>query len=306
MKIRIGTRGSELALTQTGLVARAIEENLPGISVELVTIKTTGDLRQGTADAALLDKKAWVAELENALTAGEIDLAIHSGKDAPNDTAYGTELCAVLKRENPLDVFIGRIKADGSRLRFEELSEDAAVGTASTRRAAFLKALSSSFRIREHRGNVTTRIRKLDQSEELEGIVLAAAGIERLAVKDLDYQCFTPEQMVPAINQGILVAQLVASRTDIKEIVAKISDPATEKCFLAEREFSRTIGADCHSAVGAYARIEFGKLIMSAAVLSSDGTTVLRADGGAAVTEAARLGDKLASDLLEQGAGELL
>ena len=179
--IVIGTRGSDLALAQAKLVARHLETAHPHHSIEIKVIKTEGDRRQGTPLAAQSDKKDWIVDPERALLAGEIDMAVHSGKDVPGELEQGTVIRSILKRATPYDAFVGKIQPHGGRLPFAELSHGAIVGTASLRRKASIRSFRGDVVLRDHRGNVPTRIKKLDDSPDLSGIIVAAAGLERLA-----------------------------------------------------------------------------------------------------------------------------
>lgn len=306
MHIRIGTRGSALALTQTNTVKDSIEKSNPGVTTEIIEIKTLGDRKQGTAQAVESDKKDWVLDLELALLDSSIDLAIHSGKDVPSDIEEGTSVVSVLERELAFDVFIGA-KIDGSaRLALGDLPQGAEIGTASLRRKAQLLNSRPDFKIVDHRGNVPTRIRKLDESNTLSGIVLAAAGIRRLAEVDVPFEVIPKEKMLPAVNQGILAVQFASNRLDVAQAVARISHAETADCFIAERECIHLLEADCRSSVCAYAEIVGDTLKMSCRVLSSDGVTCLDSVHQGARRDAALLGRKAAEDVISQGAKEVI
>ncbi|MCB0360704.1 MAG: hydroxymethylbilane synthase, partial [Bdellovibrionales bacterium] len=207
--LRIGTRESGLARAQSALVAAAIESLQPTVITKLVAMSSLGDRRRDSSNAAVRDKKEWIVDLERALLAGEIDIAIHSGKDVPSDVEPGTALVPVLSRADSRDVFVGRhVDATGGRLRFSELEPGATVGTASLRRKAQILRLRPDVHVVEWRGNVPTRIAKLDSADGVDGIVLAAAGIQRLQLPDIDYDFFSHDLMLPAVHQGTLVAQV--------------------------------------------------------------------------------------------------
>lgn len=254
--MKVLTRGSALALTQTRLVISKLREIYPERQFEEVIIKTTGDLKQGTPEAALLDKRAWIDALEEALISGAGDLAVHSGKDLPAELMAGTEAYAILEREAPNDTFIGRM-VDGRRLRISELPPGAKVGTASNRRKESLLSFRSDLEVVPLRGNVTTRMKKLDEGE-LDGIILAAAGVRRLGLEEGEH--LPLEFFVPAPAQGILAIQVRSG--EVPNLISK----TLNSVFLAERAFARGLGASCKSAIGAYAVIDNDKLTLIGAM----------------------------------------
>jgi hydroxymethylbilane synthase len=280
--LRIGTRGSLLALAQ----ARAVAATLGG-QAELVTITTAGDV-----DRARGDKSRWTGALEAALLAGEIDLAVHSAKDVPGELAEGCELVAAPPRAAAEDVLVGAAVADGrGRTALPELPDGARVGTSSLRRRAQLLSVRPDLAVVELRGNVDTRLRKLDAGE-VDAVVLAAAGLERLGiergVRRLDF--------VPAPGQGTLAIEARADDARVREAVADVHDERTFAALAAERAAVRVLGATCHTPVGIHAR---------------DGMIrgfVGLPDGSAWVADevAGEAGDELARRMLAAGAGELL
>ena len=305
--IRIGTRGSQLAVTQTELVLGAIQETFPNAKVETVTIKTTGDKRQGTPEAGTLDKKAWVRELESAILDESIELAIHSGKDVPFNIEEGTELLPVLTRARPADCFIGRLKEDGSRLTFDEVPQNSKVGTASLRRRASLLRLRPDLEVVEHRGNVPTRIRKLDENPELAGIVLACAGIDRLKDVNVDLEAFDMEDFLPALAQGTLVAQFKSTREDIAQVLKQISDPTCVALYQAERACAARLEVDCHSVLGVLATKDEQEVSLHARVIAADGVEAIEARRSAKMGKQMELlGIQTAEELLSKGADRLL
>jgi hydroxymethylbilane synthase len=254
--LKILTRGSVLALTQTRLVISKLKELHPDSFIEEVVLKTTGDLKQGTPEADLLDKRAWIDTLEEALISGVGDLAVHSGKDLPAELMAGTEAFAILEREVPNDTFIGRL-VNGKRLKLAELPLGAKVGTASNRRREALLAFRSDLEVIPLRGNVTTRIRRLDEGE-LDGIILAAAGVRRLGLEE--GELLPIDFFVPAPAQGILAVQVRSG--EAPELTSK----DLNSVFLAERSFARALGASCKSAIGAYAVMDGDRLTLTGAV----------------------------------------
>lgn len=301
MQIRLGTRSSQLALTQAHLVKAALE-NL-NVDVQLVEIKTLGCRKQGTALASQTDKRDWVVDFEEALCANQIDLAIHSGKDIPAEIADGTTLLPVLTRANPCDVFIGR-QINDQRLAFKDIKPGAKIGTASLRRQANLALLCPDIHVVEHRGNVPTRLKKLDESEALDGIVLAAAGIDRLGIA-VDYEIFPIEHMLPAVNQGILVIQFCQDTT-YQTLFEQLVDPVLYAVWLAEREVAIKLEGDCKSAMSIHASCEGEMLTLAARVMLPDGSACVEAQKSQPRAHAKALGQAVGDALLEQGAAKII
>lgn len=305
--LRIGARGSDLSLAQVKLVRDKLVE-LGEEPAEVITIKTRGDRKQGSDAARVSDKKEWVYELELAVLEGTVDFALHSSKDVPVDIEAGTELLPVLMRENPFDAFVGRRNTEtGKRLPFAELANGACVGTASLRRRAQLLHLRPDLRVVEHRGNVPTRLRKLDESPSLDGIVLACAGLIRLGIAHSEFETFSSGQLVPAINQGILVAQFRQDRAAVRDCLARLVCPQTLSCWQAERACVEVLKADCNSSVCIFARVKGNNDVeLRTRVLSGDGLEVLEEIDNASVSSASVLGREVAQRLLSKGAAKLL
>jgi len=305
-RIIIGTRGSALALAQSELVKAELLAKNPGLVVEVSIIKTEGDRKQGTPLAAQSDKKDWIIDLERALLAGEIGLAVHSGKDVPAELEPGTVMSSILKRANPFDVFIGKKQPDGRRLTLAEVPHGGIVGTASLRRKASLVAHRSDIILRDHRGNVPTRIQKLDDSPDLSGIVLAAAGLERLALPGVSYELLDRSIMLPAMNQGALAAQLRANDDRVSRYVDSIQDGSTAAEFDAERAVSEVLGGDCHSAISIFAETRGGTIVISSRVFARDYSSSIAHSVEGAVMQAAQIGTRLGQEILALGADSLL
>jgi hydroxymethylbilane synthase len=281
--IRIGTRGSALALAQASSVAERLGED-----TELVTITTAGD-----RDVDAGDKSRWVSALEQALLAGQIDIAVHSAKDVPAELAPGLELLAIPPRADARDVICGAPS-------LASLSPGARVGTSSLRRAAQLRAVRKDVEVVGVRGNVDTRLRKLADGE-VDALVLAGAGLARLGRGD--EVGGTLDELVPAAGQGAL---LIEGRPDAleSERLAAISDPETTACVLAERELVAVLGATCNTPVGAHTRVlEAGELELSAWVGLPDGSAWI---GDRLRGPAHGLGTSVAERLQAVGAGDLL
>ncbi|RIL10720.1 MAG: hydroxymethylbilane synthase [Proteobacteria bacterium] len=305
--LRIGTRGSLLAMAQSNLVKDAILRANPAYNVELVEVTTTGDRKQGTAAAEQGDKKEWILELERAVLAGQTDLAVHSGKDVPCDIEAGTEIVPILEREDPSDVFIGKRLPDGNRMSWKDLPQGALVGTSSLRRKASLLRLRPDLQVVSHRGNVPTRLRKLDESADLSGIVLAAAGIRRLGIADLAYEAFSSSDLMPAINQAILVVQYAKERRDLAGFLAQLVHRPTQYAFNAERGCVSVLGADCKSSVSIYAKYISGEVSLSVRVMSGDGRDCVEIlDQRCQPADALNFGMSIGRKALELGGASIL
>jgi hydroxymethylbilane synthase len=279
--VRIGTRGSALALAQARQVAALL-----GGSHELIEVTTSGD--RGRAGG---DKERWVRELDAALIAGEVDCAVHSAKDVPARVPDGIVIAAVPERADPRDALCG-----ASALA--ELPAGARVGTSSLRRTAQLRALRPDLEVVELRGNVDTRLRRLADGD-YDAIVLAAAGLERLGRGG---EGVALEELVPAAGQGCLA---VTTRADEGELVSVLGHDASERALLAERALVRALDADCHTPVGAHASaLPDGRLVLRAFVGAEDGSSWVRdeLDGD----DAEELGAEVAARLLSAGAREVL
>ncbi|WP_394652847.1 hydroxymethylbilane synthase [uncultured Sphingomonas sp.] len=260
--IRLGTRGSPLALTQAGLVQRALEAAHPGLSVEIVTIKTTGDRVQDRALAEIGGKALWTKELDRALLAGEIDCAVHSMKDVETVRPAEIAIAAMLPRADVRDRLVG---ADS----FDALPPGARIGTSSPRRAAQVRHLRPDLQPVLFRGNVDTRLAKL-AAGEADATLLAAAGLERLGRVDVGVPIAIAE-MLPAPAQGAVGIECRADDEPTAKRLAKIDHPKTHACVLAERALLAALVADCHSPVAALAQIEGAVLTLSATLYSEDG-----------------------------------
>lgn len=312
MQLKLGSRGSELALRQAQLVKEALEAAKFGLQVTLHPLTVSGDRKQGSPLAKVSDKREWVRELEEAVIDGEIDLAVHSGKDVPVLIEPGTELCSVLRRECAFDALVlqrSKHNALNSVTDWNSLLEQTAIqrlGTASLRRKAQLYRLLPAVELVDHRGNVPTRLKKLSDNILLDGIVLAAAGLHRLGLQQEISYLFSPTEMLPAINQGILICQFRAEDNHVRDLIKEISDPPTQAAFLAERSCVRVLKADCHSAIGVFATLSSNELTLCCRILSVDGQEILEESVRGSAEEAFSLGEKLAETLLRQGAENLL
>jgi hydroxymethylbilane synthase len=301
MKIRIGTRGSALALAQAGAVATALREL--GARVDIVSIKTEGDRRPAGRLAEVGGKGLFVRDIETALLAGRVDLAVHSLKDLPAEMPAGLELTAFPPREDPADVLVTRGAA-----RLDELPPGATIGTSSLRRQALLLAARKDLSVVPIRGNVDTRLAKL-AAGECDGVVLAAAGLRRLALTPAHATPLDVDTFVPAVGQGVLALEIRELDSRMRDLCAGLNDSSTEACARAERACLRWLGASCHTPLAAHATLvgvaDRPRLFMTALVAREDGSQVLRAEAGGAPADAEAIGRALAEQLLERGAETL-
>jgi len=316
--LRIGTRGSKLALAQSGQTVALLEK--AGVPAELVVIRTSGDKLANVSLAKIGGKGLFIKELEEALAAGEIDLAIHSMKDVPAELPPGFAIAAVTTRADVRDVIVRRpqeasgrrgeaaSRAEGALAHLPvlaALAPGARVGTGSLRRRAQIAALRPDLTVVPMRGNVDTRLGKLE-SGEVEAIVLAAAGLVRLGVAP-HAEPLAAEAFLPAPGQGALAIEGRAGDERVASMVAVLDDPATAAACTAERAFLRELGASCQVPVAAFARLDAaGRLVLDGLVASLDGSRVLRDAGSGESRDAARVGRELAERLLARGARELL
>lgn len=251
LKLRVATRKSALAMAQTTLVAEAIAAANPGLSYELVSMTTEGDRRLDKSLASFGGKGVFIKELEVALLEDRADIAVHSLKDMPAEVLPEFKLAAVLKREDPRDAFIARGGVNG--LKFMQLPAGARVGTGSIRRVVQLKALRPDLEYVPIRGNIQTRLSKL---EELDAVVLAAAGLKRMGLADQVTEYFSTEQMLPASGQGILAIETLANRDNA--LLTPVNDPATFCIAVAEMAFLKALNAGCQFPVASFAEFEGG------------------------------------------------
>jgi hydroxymethylbilane synthase len=295
--LRLGTRGSELAVAQAEAVARRLRA--VGCEVELVKIVTAGDRAQG-AVSDRGGKALWVREIEQALLEGAIDVAVHSAKDLPAELAPGLTIGAYPEREDPRDVFVG-----AAGRRFASLAPGARIGTSSARRTALLRSLRPELEPVPLRGNVPTRIARLEEGG-LDGAILAAAGLIRLGLEDLILDPLDPERYVPAGGQGALAVELRIDDEEVQQLAAKIDAPELGAQVRAERAFLFELGADCHVPVAAHATRHGSQLRLRAIVLSPDGQRRVEGSAEGEVSAPETLGVTLGRELLARGARRIL
>ena len=298
-KLVIGTRGSQLALWQAHFIKNQLERHFPTLEVSLKTIKTTGDTIQNRSLIGL-GKGVFTKEIENALLTGDIDLAVHSLKDLPTELPEGLCITAIPTREDPRDVLV---TDTGSPL--EDLPEGAKIGTTSPRRKAQLLYIRPDLQVVDVRGNIDTRLRKLYETD-LDGIILAAAGIKRLLEPEIITQFFDPEQMVPAVGQGALGIEVREGDDRVEHLLLPLNDAAALAEITAERAVLESLGGGCQVPIGAYAKHVESELSLIGAVCHPDGTRriVARATGTPDIAQ--HLGDIVAEKLRNNGATELL
>jgi hydroxymethylbilane synthase len=300
-RLVIATRGSELALWQARHVKARLEAVSPGIEVELEIIKTSGDKILDVPLAKVGGKGLFVKEIEQALVDKTSDLAVHSMKDVPAELAPGLCLCAVSTREVPWDALCTR---DGATL--DTLKQGAKVGTSSMRRQSQLLAARPDLQIALLRGNVPTRIKKLDAGE-YDAIVLAAAGLHRLGMADRITQLLPMDVSIPAVAQGVLAIEIREGDSRVEHLVrAAIHDEPTYAKMLAERAFLAKMGGSCQTPLAAHALDHEGGLRLVGMCGMPDGTRILRAEVVGSTAAAPQLGVELADALLKQGAAEIL
>jgi hydroxymethylbilane synthase len=299
-RLRIGTRGSQLALRQADEVAAGLRRAWPSLEVELVPIRTSGD-RLATAHlAAVGGKGLFVQEIDEALREGRVDLAVHSLKDLPAERPKGLVLAAFPRREDPRDVLV-----PATAMRIASLPRGARVGTSSLRRSVQLLARRPDLTTAPIRGNVDTRLRKLRQGE-YDALVLAAAGLRRLGLLDATATLLDPDEMLPAVGQGTLGVEAREDDTETLALAAPLTDAETRVATLAERAFLEAMGGTCTTPLAAYAHRTAGGLRLDAFVATPDGSRALRDREVGDATEPEALGRRLAARLLEAGAADII
>ena len=298
--VRIATRGSDLALVQARYVASRVEKEL-GLKTELVVISTTGDQIQNISLSKIGGKGLFIKEIEEALLAGRADLAVHSAKDLPASIAPGLRLSAFPQREDPRDALIGR--EVGQTLL--GLPQGARIGTGSTRRASQLLSRRPDLEIVPLRGNVPTRLKKLD-SESLTAVILACAGLDRLGFSDVISERISPDVMLPAVCQGTLALE-TREGDDLDQEIARLDSEEHAVAAEAERAFLRRLGGDCTIPLAAYCEsLGGGHIRVRARLASPDGSAVFRAERHGGIDEAGAIGTALAEEILKAGGDALL
>ncbi len=299
-KLVIATRASRLALWQAEHVQARLLEIYPAMQVELLKLSTRGDEILDRSLSKVGGKGLFVKELENALLDGRADLAVHSLKDVPVDMQLPFELSTIMERADCRDAFVSNDYAN-----LADLPEGAVVGTSSLRREAQLRARFPHLKIEPLRGNLDTRLGKLD-SGQYAAIILAVAGLERLGLANRIRSHISVEDSLPAAGQGALGIEILQSRSDLLELLTPLSCHATTACALAERAVSRALGGSCQVPLAAYAEVDARNVYIRALVASPDGKTIYRAQAQGLIPDAQTLGLQVAEQLMAQGAGAIL
>ena len=298
--IRVGTRGSNLALWQANFVQSTLEQLFPDTPFERVIIKTEGDRDQHSSLTQIGGQGVFTKEIEDALLSRQIDIAVHSLKDLPSNMSEGLFLGAVPKRGPVEDVLVTQ---NGQNIG--DLPEKARVATGSIRRRSQLLKLRPDLIITDLRGNIDTRLRKLEE-QDLDAIIMAKAAIVRLKLDHVRYTSFSTEEMIPGVGQGAVGIQVRSDDEEVKQIVSAMSDNDTLLAVTAERAFLQKLDSGCQFPVGGYAEINGGKLKLTGYVGNEDGSKVIIDTLSSDAAEASETGKKLAEILISKGAMELL
>jgi hydroxymethylbilane synthase len=294
--LRIGTRGSLLAKWQAEFIRKRLFAST-GIEPEIVIIKTAGDKMQHTPVAQIGSKGVFIKELEEALIEETIDLAVHSVKDIPTDIPSRLMFPAVCRRDDARDCLVGSTLAN--------LRQGARVGTSSLRRQAQLRHIRADLDLRDLRGNVDTRLRKVE-SGEYEAVVVSKAGLDRLGFSQRISEVLSPEVCMPAVGQGAIAVECRSKDREAEDLLAPLDDAETRAAIIAERALLGALHGGCQVPMGAWARVERGELVMDACVCSVDGAQCVKQHAAAPPEQAAQLGEHMARLLIEAGAQSIL
>jgi len=297
--LRIGSRGSKLAMIQAQSVQEALTALHPGIVFERVKVMTTGDRNTTVSLEQLGGEGVFVKELEEALLQKKIDIAVHSLKDMLTTVPEGLRLAVVPQRADPRDVLIS------SAGTLADLPKGARIGTGSQRRAVQIRSMRPDLEICGLRGNIDTRIKKAF-SEDLDGIVMAAAALVRLDMADKITEYLATEEFVPAVGQGALGIEIRADDADTFLVVAPLNDETTWQCVTAERAFLRSLGGGCRAPIAALGTVENGTIRLNGIVSDPEGNKILRASVEGSALNPEGIGEELASDMIKLGADSLI
>jgi hydroxymethylbilane synthase len=298
--LKIGSRGSRLALWQAEFIKRKIQAKFPDIKIEISIIRTTGDKLSDAALSKIGGKGVFVKEIEEALLRGEIDMAVHSMKDLPTVLPRGLKIGAVTEREDPRDALLSR-----EGIKFYDLSKGARLGTGSLRRQAQLLGLRPDIEVLPIRGNVDTRVRKLKNSG-LDGVVLAVSGLKRMGLENEITEIFSLESLVPSPGQGIIAVESREGDEWLEEIVAEINHEETEIVALAERAFLERLSGSCRVPVGCYAEVIADRIRIAGLIAFPDGIGMIRLESEGSSENPVSLGKDLAERVLESGGKRIL
>lgn len=300
-EVIIGTRGSKLALIQAGMVMSALRESFPQSAFVIKTIKTTGDVITDLPLEKIGDRGLFIKELEYALLQNEIDLAVHSMKDLPTLLPDRLTIGAVMTRENPYDVVIGR----ENNILLTAMKEGTKIGSSSLRRRAQLLHHYPHLDIQSIRGNLDTRLEKLNRGD-FDAVILAYAGVKRMGWANLITETISPEICLPAVGQGAIGVEIRQGDREIAELVSVLNCPATEAAVKAERAFLNHLEGGCQVPVGALAKIASEELVLEGMVASLDGSKLFRDKERGKLADPWLIGTRLADKLLKMGCGEIL
>ena len=298
--IRIGTRGSRLALVQTEIIRRMLLRLKPDMNIEQVIIKTRGDKILDVSLSKIGDKGLFVKEIETALLRNDIDIAVHSMKDLPTESPAELTIAAVAPREDAHDVLVSK-----KNKLLDDLPQGAVVATSSLRRSAQLLSHRRDLHLTDIRGNVETRLRKFEQGD-MDAVVLARAGLKRLGLEEHISQVLPYEVMLPAPAQGAIGIQIRKNDAEVSALVQLINHVATFQAVTAERAFLKTLEGGCQTPIAAFAQIQNGTLTLEGRVLSLDGSKLFSAKINDIPEKAKEVGERLASELLGLGADRIL
>ena len=298
--LRIATRKSPLALWQAEHVKAALGELYPELTIQLIPMSTRGDEILDRSLAAIGGKGLFLKELERAMLDGEADLAVHSMKDVPADLPAGLHIAAVLTREDPRDAIVSN-RFDS----LDELPQGSVLGTSSLRRQAQMLDLRPDLDIKPARGNVGTRLQRLDEGN-FTAIMLAYAGLKRLGLAERARQVLEIDVCLPAVGQGIVRIGCRSGDGELNQLLARLNDPISGICLGAERAFASALEASCHAPVAAHAVLEGNQLHLRGLVAMPDGSKLLKGEARGESGKARELGLTLAGQLLQQGAGDIL
>jgi hydroxymethylbilane synthase len=305
-RITIGTRGSKLALWQAEFVKTQLQKLSPDLGIEIRKIKTTGDKILDVPLAQVGGKGLFVKEIEEALLRYEADIAVHSMKDVPTDFPDGLHLPVVCEREDPRDAFISKTQNRKSKIqKFRSLPNGAKIGTSSLRRSCQLLSLRPDLKIEQLRGNLDTRLRKLDEGQ-FDAIILAAAGMNRLGLQDRITEILPLDISLPAIGQGAIGIECRINDEWVNNLVSALNHPETFVCVKAERAFLKKLEGGCQVPIAAHARLKDGRIVIQGLVGSISGDKIIKGYSEGEPGHAENLGIALAEEILSKGAKEIL
>jgi hydroxymethylbilane synthase len=309
-RLTIGTRGSKLALWQAEFVKTKLQKLSPGLRIEIQKIKTTGDKILDVPLSQVGGKGLFVKEIEEALLRRKADIAVHSMKDVPTDFPDGLHLSVVCEREDPRDALIinNKVKVTSEKLKpslIFSLPKNAKIGTSSLRRSCQLLSLRPDLKVEQLRGNLDTRLRKLDEGQ-FDVVILAAAGVKRLGWQDRITEILSPEISLPAIGQGAIGIECRMNDEWVNKLIAALNHPETFICVKAERAFLRKLEGGCQVPIAAHARLADERIIMHGLVGSISGDRIIKSSIEGDLENAETLGVTLAEELLFKGAKEIL